>query len=118
MLAQQEKCMKFIEGMEENVSKVESLNIEDFKLNDLKEAVVNVELLVPVVGAFSAGKSSLLNSFLGKKYLTVDVSPETALATELRYSQEEYIQVVKNDGSLERFNIEEAESLKARADLC
>ena len=115
MLAQQEKYMKFIEGMEENVSKVESLNIEDFKLNDLKEAVVNVELLVPVVGAFSAGKSSLLNSFLGKKYLSVDVSPETALATELRYSQEEYIQVVKNDGSLERFNIEEAESLKARA---
>ena len=115
MLAQQEKYMKFIEGMEENVSKVESLNIEDFKLNDLKEAVVNVELLVPVVGAFSAGKSSLLNSFLGKTYLSVDVSPETALATELRYSQEEYIQVVKNDGSLERFNIEEAESLKARA---
>ena len=115
MLAQQEKYMKFIEGMEENVSKVESLNIEDFKRNDLKEAVVNVELLVPVVGAFSAGKSSLLNSFLGKKYLSVDVSPETALATELRYSQEEYIQVVKNDGSLERFNIEEAESLKARA---
>lgn len=43
------------------------------------------ELLVPVVGGFSAGKSTALNAFLGEDILSVAITPETALATELRY---------------------------------
>ncbi len=60
----------------------------------LKQTIKDYELLVPVVGEFSAGKSSLLNSFIGRPLLSVSKNPETARATELRYSAEEYAEVV------------------------
>ncbi|MCF0216525.1 MAG: dynamin family protein [Fibrobacteraceae bacterium] len=65
----------------------------------IKAALESQELLIPVVGEFSAGKSSLLNSFLGQKFLSVAVTPETAIATELRYSPKEYAEVVLKDGT-------------------
>ncbi|EPZ2626738.1 dynamin family protein [Campylobacter coli] len=115
MLEQQTKYIEFLNELEQSIEKVNTLDNESFKLANLKEAIANVELLVPIIGAFSAGKSSLLNSFLNKKYLSVDVTPETALASELRFSQKEYIQAVKNDGSLVEFQINDALSLKEQA---
>lgn len=115
MLEQQTKYIEFIDELEQNIKKINTLDSESFRLANLKEAIANVELLVPVIGAFSAGKSSLLNSFLNKKYLSVDVTPETALASELRFSQKEYIQAVKNDGSLVEFQIDDISSLKEQA---
>jgi len=73
----------------------------------LKQKIKKFDLVVPVVGAFSAGKSSLINSFLDKTYLPVKLTPETALATELRYSNNEYIEAVKEDDTIERFAIDE-----------
>lgn len=55
----------------------------------LLEKVLETELVVPVIGAFSAGKSSLLNTLIGQNVLPVGIAPETELATELRYSAEE-----------------------------
>ncbi|HEB9340588.1 TPA: dynamin family protein [Campylobacter coli] len=115
MLEQQTKYIEFIDELEQNIKKINTLDSESFRLANLKEAIANVELLVPVIGAFSAGKSSLLNSFLNKKYLSVDVTPETALASELRFGQKEYIQAVKNDGSLVEFQIDDISSLKEQA---
>ncbi|EAI8629618.1 hypothetical protein A9M92_05375 [Campylobacter lari] len=115
MLEQQTKYIEFLDELEQNIKKINTLDSESFKLANLKEAITNVELLVPIIGAFSAGKSSLLNSFLNKKYLSVDVTPETTLASELRFSQKEYIQAVKNDGSLVEFQIDDGLKLKEQA---
>lgn len=87
-----------------------SLNIEI-----LGEALNEAELLIPVVGAFSAGKSSLLNSFLNQSCLPVGITPETALATELRYSDDEYIEAITRDGSSDRYDINEMEQITAKA---
>ncbi|MDR1580934.1 MAG: dynamin family protein, partial [Synergistaceae bacterium] len=44
---------------------------------------------VPVIGAFSSGKSSILNTLLGysggRKLLPEDITPETAIPAELQY---------------------------------
>ncbi|GAA7008097.1 hypothetical protein ID0154_07670 [Helicobacter pylori] len=45
------------------------------------------------MGNFSAGKSTLLNRFLGKNVLPTAITPETSLATELHYSANERIEV-------------------------
>lgn len=77
----------------------------------LKDFLQDYELLIPMVGEFSAGKSSFLNSFIGRKILSVAVTPETAVATELRYSTEEYAEVlIENGDSVEtkRMSVEEA----------
>ncbi|MGX3045229.1 dynamin family protein [Helicobacter sp. T3_23-1056] len=74
------------------------------------------ELLIPVVGGFSAGKSSALNDFLGEEILSVAITPETALATELRYTAgQSYAEGVKDNDSVEKIAISNLDSLKNRA---
>ena len=61
--------------------------IKQEKENLLTELKDNSCIKVPIVGDFSAGKSSLLNSFIGRNsLLPVDITPETAVAYELYYS--------------------------------
>lgn len=51
------------------------LNGQPFSYDQtLLEKVMETELVVPVVGAFSAGKSSLLNALMGK-----DILPRASL---------------------------------------
>ena len=73
------------------------------------------QLVVPVVGAFSAGKSTLINNLLGNEILPTDVRPETSLATELRYSNENYIVAVKDNGDTDRYNVDEIKTVAAKA---
>ena len=68
----------------------------------LRAAVESLPLLVPVVGEFSAGKSSLLNLFMERNVLAVAITPETAVPAELYFSPEEYDEGVRADGSVER----------------
>ena len=70
---------------------------------------------MPVVGGFSAGKSTLLNSFLGNEILPTAVTPETALATELRYSDSNYIEAVTASGTVERHQLADFARLKDNA---
>lgn len=49
------------------------------------------KVVVGTGGAFSAGKSSLINTILGKKRLVVEVDPTTSLPTYLLYGQQEQI---------------------------
>lgn len=69
---------------------------------DLKDAVDTMPLLVPVVGEFSAGKSTMLNNLIGKDILSVSMKPETAIPAELYYSADEYDEGVYTDGRAER----------------
>ena len=70
---------------------------------------------MPVIGGFSSGKSSLINSFLGSNVLGVAITPQTAIATELRYSSEEKIEAIKDDESIDVFKINELEKVEEKA---
>ena len=109
MLENQQKYINYLTQLEEELTQIniDSEVKRNFNLQQRKDAIEKVELLVPIIGAFSAGKSSLINSFLGKNYLPVKLTPETALATELRYSNEEYIEAIKANNSIQKFEIDE-----------
>ena len=92
-------------GLQENIQAIERL----------KQELAAAELIVPVVGAFSAGKSTLINSFLGAGPLPVGITPETALATELRHSTEEYVEVVAENGEVNRFALAEIGAINEQA---
>ena len=70
---------------------------EDFKL--ILEESKRFKINVLFVGSFSAGKSALLNCLIGKNILEESQAPETAIATELYDSEEEYTVLNKEDGS-------------------
>lgn len=117
MLEIQKEYLEYISKIDDEAAKTNltDLAVEKFHFKESSEAIKTTELIVPIVGAFSAGKSSLLNSFLGEKKLPEGITPETALATELRYLEHESIEAVKDDGSTETFPIDAIETIKKRA---
>lgn len=74
---------------------------------DLSFQISNTELLIPVIGAFSAGKSSLLNTFIGENWLPVGIAPETELATELHFSEKPYLLAIRHDGTEQMLPVED-----------
>ncbi len=114
MLQTQQQFLAYLDGVKAELSKARSMeaiekNIQS--IEPLKQNLAEAELIVPVVGAFSAGKSTLINSFLGSECLPVGINPKTALATELRHSASEYIEAVKEDGEADRFALEELDAI-------
>lgn len=101
----------------ENVRTAElDINGEPAQTQAFAQAVAERELLVPVVGAFSAGKSSLLNAIIGSSVLPMDIKPETAIPTELRHDMQERLEALFADGRTERFGIEQLPALQERAE--
>lgn len=74
-----------------------SENVEKF-IADMEDETV----CVPIVGAFSSGKTAAVNTLLGfaRKILTEDITPETAIPTEIVYSPDETARVVYADGTV------------------
>lgn len=70
-----------------------NLELENFRafceFPDLAQKVI-----VGVGGAFSAGKSSLINTILGKKRLVVEIDPTTSLPTYLLHGDQEQIRAI------------------------
>lgn len=113
MLNSQRNFVEYLEQVNALVKKAELDKSKDTLIKLIKEQ----ELLVPVVGGFSAGKSTAINAFLGEDILSVAITPETALATELRYTDgQAYAQGVKENGQIEELSLNEFVKLKERAE--
>ncbi len=102
ILCAQTNFVKFLEQVLEVLKEVE---IDKKECSTLLENIQKQQLVIPVVGNFSAGKSTLLNRFLEKSVLPTAITPETSLATELHYSANEHIEAFSN-------NDEKAESFE------
>ena len=102
MLQTQKKQIEFLNKLLEYV---EELPKDKEDILSLINEIKNTELLIPIIGGFSSGKNTLLNSFLTKEYLPVGITPETDLATEIRYSDEEYILAMKNNEEFDKYQI-------------
>jgi GTP-binding protein EngB required for normal cell division len=94
---------------------LESAAIRSEALHSLDVELETAELLVPVVGSFSAGKSSMLNSFIGRQVLPVGIRPETELAAELHFASDEHIEAIALDGSMQRFALDAFDQIWERA---
>lgn len=106
----------FVEYLEQVNALVKEAGLDKSK-DTLIKLIKEQELLVPVVGGFSAGKSTAINAFLGEDILSVAITPETALATELRYTDgQAYAQGVKENGQIEELSLNEFVKLKERAE--
>lgn len=113
MTQMQEKYTSYLSKIQNILENV------DFSQEDsetLKQQIEKTELIVPVVGGFSAGKSTMINQFLGENILSVDLTPETALATELRYSQENYFEAINKNGEAIKYNLSQTEEIKEKAE--
>lgn len=86
------------------------------QIDAVQQSVVGQPLLVPIVGQFSAGKSTMINTLLGESVLPVGITPETSLATELHYTDgAPYAEGIRPDGSAQRYEIAQMKQLTADA---
>lgn len=79
---------------------------EKYNLIDIIDKLNCFEILnrdycahILVVGSFSAGKSALLNKYIGKSVLEESQAPETTFATELKFSENERLVAEYIDGT-------------------
>nr|WP_106784381.1 dynamin family protein [Lysinibacillus timonensis] len=66
-----------------------------------------------IMGEFNAGKSTLINTLLRDDIIASGIVPTTAIATYIRFAKEKYIEVVYEDGKVERKTIQEMEKLSS-----
>ncbi|GAA9475023.1 dynamin-like GTPase family protein [Helicobacter pylori] len=98
----------FVEFLEQVLEVLKGVEIDKTECSTLLTSVQKQQLVIPVVGNFSAGKSTLLNRFLEKSVLPTGITPETSLATELHYSANERIEAFSNnDEKAESFELNE-----------
>ncbi len=105
ILRAQTNFVKFLEQVLEVLKEVE---IDKTECSTLLASIQKQQLVIPIVGNFSAGKSTLLNRFLEKSVLPTAITPETSLAAELHYSANERIEAFSNnDEKAESFELNE-----------
>ncbi|GAA7852887.1 dynamin-like GTPase family protein [Helicobacter pylori] len=98
----------FVEFLEQVLEVLKEVEIDKTECSTLLASIQKQQLVIPVVGNFSAGKSTLLNRFLGSSVLPTGITPETSLATELHYSAKERIEAFSNnDEETESFELKE-----------
>ncbi len=100
----------------------QEVDIETQMAEDYRARVAEFKILIPLVGSFNAGKTSLVNAYLereGDQGLPTDIVPQTALATEIHYAPSSADEGVELYGEankfLKRVDIDEFKQLEKEA---
>ncbi|MGZ3595131.1 MAG: dynamin family protein [Syntrophales bacterium] len=80
-----------------------------------KLLVQNPPIDVAILGQFKAGKSSFINSLIGKSILPVGVIPVTTVITRLQYGEREQAVVRYFDGSAAEIDINDIKNFTSEA---
>ncbi len=75
--------------------------IDSTNTKEIFDGIDSYRVNTPVVGNFSTGKSSMINAVIGKPLLSVEITPETAVPTEIYYGENKVYQYDKT-GIIER----------------
>jgi|GEM_PF-2452663 Dynamin family. len=86
-------------------------------IESLLSDMTHSKVSIPVIGKFSAGKSALLNTLLGfnKPLLKEDITPETAVPTEITFAPEDSVQVVHANKTIEHIAVASFRTLECEA---
>lgn len=85
-----EKQMELAGMLEDSSEVIASLNMNNYRdnLKRLGEKVHNDTFKIQIVGTFSNGKSTVINSLLGEEVLPAYALPCTAVINEIKYARE------------------------------
>ncbi|AHN24458.1 dynamin family protein [Lysinibacillus varians] len=86
------------------------------RIEELKSICGEFLIKILAIGSFSAGKSALMNFLLEEELLTEEQTPETAIATELKYSLVESYEIV--DVNKERKYVEKQQIQSVNPNVC
>lgn len=58
----------------------------------------NYKAYIPLIGCYGAGKSSILNTLLGKRIFKCDIGPVTDIAFEMAWGEQDKLEIRHTDG--------------------
>ena len=70
------------------------------------------QVVTPLIGEFSTGKSSLINTLLGRKLLGEGIEPKTAVPTEICYGSQEQAVIYAKDGNRKTVSLEDFKNME------
>lgn len=109
---------KVMEALDELKSINAAYGIDTDGISRLQAEMSEARVCTPIIGKFSSGKSALVNTVLGysRKILKEDITPETAVPTEIVYTDsEDVITINRNDGSYEQLSVDDYRKYEADA---
>lgn len=109
-----EICASKLDILESLMKKYSMEKVVLENINNLKTEIDEYATRILMIGEFSSGKSAFLNKLLNKDELfKVDQAPETAIASEIVYDKEEFVECVDLKNNISKVNFEEAKNLNA-----
>jgi len=99
---------KFLDELKDICIKYQLTSLQ--RLIDSAENLIDEKYIdIAIFGQFKAGKSSFINSFVGRDVLPTAVIPATSVITKIYYGEREKIQIVFNDDSSKEISLYELE---------
>ncbi len=118
----QDTFLKAIDRLGEVSQEIEADKEFIGRAKDYRAKVADFRVLIPLVGSFNAGKTSLVNAWLGRPEgagLPTDIVPQTALATEIHLTDSADAEGVelygKDDRRLRRIDLAEFQRVEKQA---
>jgi GTPase SAR1 family protein len=100
------QIVKELEQLTFLLNEMES-RVELQKLTEIIDHIKQENFQIVVVGEFSRGKSTFINSLLGKRLLPSSANPTTAILNVIKYSKEPYIKIRFHDENKQEMKINE-----------
>ncbi|ERI91588.1 dynamin family protein [Clostridiales bacterium oral taxon 876 str. F0540] len=104
-----EKRKKLLDLLDQTKKVSDVENVDSIVLEEIKNKIIENIFSIIVVGEFSSGKSTFINSLLREKVLPAKVLPTTAIINIIEDGEPEAI-VHYKDGNINNINIEDIQS--------
>lgn len=101
------QCVKdYTAKLEELKSISAKYSLDTTDIDAMIEEIQSFKVTAPIIGNFSTGKSSMLNAVLGRRLVSVEITPETAVPTEIFYGENKVTRI-GIEGDTEEYTLEQ-----------
>lgn len=105
-----------IKELKENLEKMASMKhkygLAVTSIENYIEDTEHFQVVTPLIGEFSTGKSSLINTLLDRKLLGEGIEPKTAVPTEICYASQEQAVIYAKDGNKKTVSLEDFQNME------
>ena len=105
-----------IKKLRENLGKMSSMKhkygLTASSIENYIKDTEHFQVVTPLIGEFSTGKSSLINTLLDRKLLGEGIEPKTAVPTEICYGSQEQAIIYAKDGNTKTLSLDDFQNME------
>ena len=105
-----------IKKLRENLGKMASMKhkygLTASSIENYIKDTEHFQVVTPLIGEFSTGKSSLINTLLDRKLLGEGIEPKTAVPTEICYGSQERAVIYAKDGNTKTLSLDDFQNME------